>query len=117
MGNPVVHFEIGVKDAPAAQKFYADLFGWKINADNPMNYGMVDTDSGGEGVGGGISKPPDGSGPYTTFYVNCEDVKAKLDEAEKLGAKVVMPPMQVPEGPEIAMFADADGNVIGLAKM
>jgi predicted enzyme related to lactoylglutathione lyase len=117
MGNPVVHFEIGVKDAAAAQKFYADLFGWKINADNPMNYGMVDTDSGGEGVGGGIAKPPDGSGPYTTFYVNCEDVKAKLDEAEKLGATVVMPPMQVPEGPEIAMFSDADGNVIGLAKM
>jgi predicted enzyme related to lactoylglutathione lyase len=25
--------------------------------------------------------------------------------------------MQVPEGPEIAMFSDPDGNVIGLAKM
>jgi len=25
--------------------------------------------------------------------------------------------MQVPDGPEIAMFADPDGNVIGLAKM
>ena len=116
MGNPVVHFEIGVKDEAAAQKFYADLFGWKINADNPANYGMVDTDSGGEGVGGGIAQPPQG-GPYTTFYVNCDDVQAKLNEAEKLGAKVVMPPMQVPEGPEIAMFSDPDGNVIGLAKM
>jgi predicted enzyme related to lactoylglutathione lyase len=28
-----------------------------------------------------------------------------------------MPPMQVPDGPEIAMFADLDGNVIGLSKM
>jgi len=28
-----------------------------------------------------------------------------------------MPPMQVPEGPEIAMFSDPDGNVVGLAKM
>jgi len=28
-----------------------------------------------------------------------------------------MPPMQVPDGPEIAMFADPDGNVIGLSKM
>ena len=117
MGNPVVHFEIGVNDSEAANKFYADLFGWKIDASNPMNYGVVDTDSEGQGIGGGISKPPKGSGPYTAFYVNVDDVQAKLDEAEKLGAKTVMPPMQVPEGPEIAMFSDPDGNLIGLAKM
>jgi predicted enzyme related to lactoylglutathione lyase len=116
MGNPVVHFEIGVKDNEAANKFYADLFGWKINSDNPMSYGIVDTDSGGQGIGGGIAKPPEG-GPYTTVYVNCDDLQAKLDQAEKLGAKTIMPPMQVPDGPEIAMFADPDGNVIGLAKM
>jgi uncharacterized protein len=116
MGDPVVHFEIGVKDEAAANKFYGALFGWKINADNPANYGMVDTDSGGEGVGGGIAKPPEG-GPYTTFYVNVSDVQAKLDEAAKLGAKTVMPPMQIPDGPEIAMFSDPDGNVIGLSKM
>jgi predicted enzyme related to lactoylglutathione lyase len=69
-----------------------------------------------EGVAGGIAKPPEG-GPYTTFDVNCDDVQAKLDEAEKLGAKVVMPPMRVPEGPGIAMFSDPDGNIIGLSKM
>ena len=48
MGNPVVHFEIGVNDSDAANKFYADLFGWKIDSSNPMNYGIVDTDSAGE---------------------------------------------------------------------
>ena len=116
MGNPVVHFEIGVKDDKAASKFYADLFGWNINSDNPANYGMVDTDSSGEGIGGGIAKPPEG-GPYTTVYVNVDDVQAKLDQAEKLGAKTIVPPMQVPEGPEIAIFTDPDGNMIGLAKM
>jgi uncharacterized protein len=116
MGNPVVHFEIGVKDQDAANKFYAQLFGWKINTDNPVGYGIVDTDSGGEGIGGGIAKPPEG-GPYTTFYVNVDDVQAKLDEAVKLGAQTVVPPMQVPEGPEIALFTDPDGNLVGLAKM
>jgi predicted enzyme related to lactoylglutathione lyase len=117
MGNPVVHFEIGVTDDKAAQKFYADLFGWKIDANNPMSYGIVDSDSPGQGIGGGISKPPDGSGPYVTVYVNVEDLQAKLDQAEKLGGKTVMPPMEVPGGPEIAMFADLDGNVVGLSKM
>lgn len=116
MGNPVVWFEIGVKNDAAASKFYGDLFGWKISSDNPANYGMVDTDSGGEGVPGGIAQPPEGA-PYTTFYVNVPDVGAKLAEAEKLGAKTLMQPMQVPDGPEIGMFADPEGNVIGLSKM
>ena len=49
MGNPVVHFEVLGKDGEALQSFYSDLFDWKINADNPMNYGIVDT--GGEGPG------------------------------------------------------------------
>jgi hypothetical protein len=116
MGNPVVHFEIGVKDDAAANKFYGQLFGWKINSDNPANYGMVDTDSGGQGIGGGIAKPPEG-GPYVTVYVAADDVQAKLDEAEKLGAKVMVPPIQVPDGPEIALFTDPEGNLVGLAKM
>jgi predicted enzyme related to lactoylglutathione lyase len=29
----------------------------------------------------------------------------------------VLPPMQIPDGPEIAMFADPDGNMIGPSKM
>ena len=42
MPNPVVHFEVSSADAEKAQKFYGDLFGWHIDANNPMNYGMVD---------------------------------------------------------------------------
>ena len=52
-----------------------------------------------------------------TFYVNVPDVAAALKTAESLGAKTVMPPMAVPGGPEIAQFADPDGNIIGLSKM
>ena len=116
MGNPVTHFEIAVKDDAAARRFYGDLFGWKITHHEPTGYGMVDTDSGGEGIGGGVAKPPDGA-PYVTIYVSVDDLQGKIDQAEKLGATVIMPPMQVPEGPEIAMFSDPDGNVIGLSKM
>ena len=38
MGQPVVHFEVIGKDGAKLQKYYADLFGWKISADNEMNY-------------------------------------------------------------------------------
>ena len=42
MGQPVVHFEVVGKDGDKLQSYYAELFGWNINSDNPMNYGMVD---------------------------------------------------------------------------
>lgn len=112
MGNPVVHFEVAGGDAAGLQKFYGSLFDWKIDADNPMNYGMVDTSG---GIGGGVGPSPDGQ-KHLTFYVQVADLQAALDKAEKLGAKTVMAPMDIPDGPSIAQFADPEGNVVGLIK-
>ena len=41
MGQPVVHFEVIGKDGERLQRYYSELFGWQIDADNPMGYGMV----------------------------------------------------------------------------
>ena len=73
MGQPVVHFEVIGKDAEKLQSYYADLFGWKIDASNPMKYGIVSRDenlsSEGTGIGGGIGTGPDGYEGHVTFYV------------------------------------------------
>ena len=50
MAQPVIHFEVTGKDAGALQKYYGDLFDWKMDADNPMNYGIVE--KAGDGIGG-----------------------------------------------------------------
>jgi predicted enzyme related to lactoylglutathione lyase len=113
MTDPVIHFEIIGKDAAGLQKFYADLFGWDIDAGNPLNYGVVAAGEG--GIGGGVGPTMDGSA-RTMFYVGVEDLQAKIDAAQALGATTIMPPMDVPGGPSIAMFADPDGNLIGLMK-
>ena len=36
MGQPVAFFEIVSTDAPRAQQFYAELFGWQVAADPEM---------------------------------------------------------------------------------
>jgi hypothetical protein len=46
MGAPVVHFEIMGGEGGQLEKFYSELFGWKINSNNPMKYGVVDTGGG-----------------------------------------------------------------------
>ena len=111
MANTVSWFEVSGKDGGKLQKFYGDLFDWKVDADNPQNYGMVEAGEG--GIGGGITASQDGSSGVTV-YVAVDDLQKTLDKAEKLGGKTILPPMDVEGGPKIAMFADPEGNAIGL---
>ena len=116
MAAPVVHWEINAKDGKRAQEFYASLFDWKINADNPMNYGLVDTGSK-EGARGGIGQNSDSQpGPSVTFYVQVNDLQAYLAKAESMGGRTIVPPTEIPGMVTFAQFADPEGNVIGLLK-
>lgn len=110
MPNPVVHFEIQVKDTEAAQEFYGKLFGWDIQADNPMQYGLVDTKAG--GINGGVTTDP--AAPQVVIYVEVKDLQAALDKAESLGGKTVLPPREIPGVVTFAVMSDPEGNVIGL---
>lgn len=115
MGAPVTHFEILGRPGSAKQlqDFYAALFDWKIDASNPMNYGMVAKE--GEGIGGGVGEGRD-EGGWVTIYVEVDDLRAALDKAVSLGGTIINEPMEVPGGPELAHFEDPSGQIIGLAK-
>jgi predicted enzyme related to lactoylglutathione lyase len=113
MPNPVVHFEILGKDGKKTQQYYGSLFGWKIDANNPMSYGMVN--NGGEGIDGGVAQAEQGQ-PAVTFYVQVDDPQKYLDKAIALGGKLIMPVTDVPEMVTMCQFADPDGNVIGIVK-
>jgi uncharacterized protein len=112
MGQPVVHFEVTGRDGAALQKFYGDLFDWKIEADNAMNYGIVQKE--GEGIGGGVGQTPEGEG-HVTFYVSVDDINATLEKAESMGGKTVMPRTAM-EMVTFALLADPEGHVVGLVE-
>jgi predicted enzyme related to lactoylglutathione lyase len=118
MGKPVVHFEIMGSDAEKLRSFYSQLFGWNINADNPMNYGIVDRadnlGADGIGIGGGIGAMPDTPG-HVTVYVEVPDVAAALAAAERLGGTKLMGPEPVPgQDLVIGLFTDPEGHVMGV---
>jgi predicted enzyme related to lactoylglutathione lyase len=120
MGQPVVHFEIIGKDPKKLQSYYGELFGWDIDANNPMAYGIVQRESNlnadGVGIGGGIGAGPEGYGGHTTFYVEVPDVGAALAKAESLGGSRMMGPETVMEGVEIGLFTDPEGHVVGVVR-
>ncbi len=114
MGAPVVHFEIGCRNSQKATKFYAELFGWKIEAQGPA--AMIDTQGGGAGIDGHITALGHEPHNYLTVYAQVGDLNASLQKAESLGGKTVIPPQEVPGMGHFAWFADPEGNVVGLWK-
>ncbi len=118
MGQPVVHFEVITKDMEQAQAFYSGMFGWELNADNPMGYAIVDREANltreGVGIGGGIGRAPEGYDGHVTFYVAVPDVEAALQQAESLGGARMMGPEQVMGDLVIGVFTDPEGRVVGL---
>ncbi len=115
MQHPVVWFEVMGENGERLQSFYSKLFGWKIDASNPMKYGMVEAVNG-QGIPGGVGQLGDQPWPKVTFYVSTESVDASLEQAEKLGGKVLTPRTVMPDGPVIGTFTDVEGNAIGLVE-
>ena len=120
MGQPVVHFEVIGKDGGKLQSYYAELFGWEIDAENPMSYGIVpregNTNPDGVGIGGGVGTGPEGYDGHITFYVEVADVEAALAKAESLGGTRMMGPETIMDGVELGQFTDPEGHLVGLVK-
>jgi uncharacterized protein len=108
------------KDASKLQQYYSELFGWQIDADNPMSYGMVAREGNvnpeGVGIGGGVGTGPEGYEGHVTFYVEVPDVEAALAKAESLGGTRVWGPEKIMDQVELGQFNDPEGHMIGLVK-
>jgi len=108
---PIVHWEIQARNADALHGFYRDLFGWTIDANNEMKYGMVES-AGKGGINGGIGGTPDGASRIVV-YAQVNDINDTLAKVESLGGKTVMPRTDI--GVVImALFQDPDGNTFGV---
>jgi hypothetical protein len=113
MTHPVVHWEIGGRDAGALRDFYHKAFGWSLT-DAGANYTLVAPADG--GFGGGIMQTPEGTPPYVTIYVQVDDLDTALGEVQRLGGTTVVPPTVIDGTASFAMFADPEGHVVGLLK-
>jgi predicted enzyme related to lactoylglutathione lyase len=112
----VAWFEVTGKDGPALQRFYGELFDWKIqDAGDGSGYGLVQ--AGERGIGGGIGPAEDGGPGQVTFYVEVDDPAFYLQKAEQLGGRTIVPPTTLEQfGLTFAFFADPEGHAVGLSK-
>lgn len=113
MGRPVLQFQVLAQDPDRAERFYAEVFGWTIERDNKLGYRQIDTGSK-LGIQGGIWPAPPEARPFVQLFVGVPDVRATVDAAQKLGARVVVPPSVLPDGDEMAVVLDLEGIPFGL---
>ena len=118
MGQPVVHFEVIGKDGDKLKSYYAEMFGWEIDSNNPMNYGIVQRDGNfspeGSESAAASAAGPEGYEGHVTFYVAVPDVEAALAKAESLGGTRVMGPETIMDDFVLGQFTDPEGHLIGL---
>ena len=117
MANPVTWFEIIGKDAVGLQKFYKEIFDWKLSPPAPEMgmYSMLENE--GQGINGGIGAADDQSPSRVTIYIEVDNPQAYLDKINQAGGKTVVPVTEIPGvGVTFAQFADPDGHVVGLLK-
>jgi predicted enzyme related to lactoylglutathione lyase len=116
MSNPVTWFEIIGKDAIKLQKFYRDVFSWKLSPPEPKmgNYSVLDNE--GRGIAGGVGGAMEGPA-RVSVYIEVDDPQVYMDKATRAGGKMLMPVTHIMDGMvTFAMFADPEGNMIGLMK-
>lgn len=106
--------ELAAKDPTAALAFYQALGGFGASA-MEMPTGTYHLLTSGEEQIAGIMAAPMPEAPHAwTPYVQVPHADATTDKAKRLGAKVIVPPTNIPGVGRFAIFADPQGAVLGV---
>lgn len=121
MNNPVVWFEIGTIDIERARAFYAEVFqtSFQLVEMPGMTMYMFASSPEGAGAGGALVQGDDNTPSMegSIIYFGSNDVSVEIGRVEKAGGTVLLPKTSIGDFGIIAMFADTEGNRIGIHSM
>jgi uncharacterized protein len=110
--------ELMTTDAPAAMKFYNEIFGWQPSEAMDMGalgkYQMFNRAHG--MIGGMMNKPPEMANvpPNWTIYFRVPDINAAVERIKANGGKILNGPMEVPGGDWVVNAMDPQGAAFAL---
>jgi predicted enzyme related to lactoylglutathione lyase len=112
--------ELATRDLEGAKSFYPRIFGWGVKS-NPMPEGgeYVEWQVDGRSVAGalamGAQYPPQAPSHWLVYFA-VADTDATVSKAQTLGATVVVPPMDIPQG-RFAVLSDPQGATFGVIRI
>ncbi|MGB8355118.1 MAG: SRPBCC domain-containing protein [Chthoniobacteraceae bacterium] len=105
--------ELLTTDVDGAKSFYTKLFGWEtVPMPGGMPYTILKKDGG--DVGGLMKSPVPGAPAQWVAYVSVANTDKSAKSATALGAKIVVPPFDIPKIGRIALLQDPQGATFGL---
>jgi len=100
--HTIVHFEIPAENVEKLMKFYSELFGWKMEKVQWMDYWPIETvpvNKQGQpirpGVNGGLYRKETAE-IKPLNYINVESVDEYIKNIKALGGKIIIPKQEVP---------------------
>jgi predicted enzyme related to lactoylglutathione lyase len=110
--HSIVHVELSAKDSKAAGKFYADIFGWKVESWQDSDYVTFETEP---DRGGGFNTiDKDHKAGEVIPYILVDDIDAMLAKIKSQGGKIVQVKTEIGGVGHYGLFEDASGNRLGL---
>jgi uncharacterized protein len=110
--------ELMTTDAPAALKFYSEVFGWQPSEEMDMGpmgkYHMFNRPHG--MIGGMMNKPPEMANvpPFWLIYFRVPDIDVAVERIKANGGMITNGPMEVPGGDWIVNAVDPQGAAFAL---
>jgi predicted enzyme related to lactoylglutathione lyase len=118
--HTIIHFEIPADNVEKLTKFYAELFKWKFEKAEWMDYWLIETvpvDEHGhparQGVNGGLYKK-EGTNDKPRNYISVESIDDYIKKIKALGSKIIVPKQEVPNTGWTAIAVDPEGNPFGI---
>jgi uncharacterized protein len=106
--------ELLTNDLETVKNFYTQLFGWKLEqaCTSEVEYTIVKSND--REIAGMMTLPPEAAqaAPNWSTYVTVDDVDVTAAKAEELGAKIVVPPQDIPQVGRFCVLQDPQGAYI-----
>jgi hypothetical protein len=113
MAAEIIHIEFKSANFPRTSEFYAKVFDWQMEQNAAASY-MKLSATGGPSAGWVRADLVQSPGPIA--YLPVDDLEATLNEVERAGGRILVRGLPFAGGGEIGLFADPDGNVLGIWK-
>jgi len=111
MPAEIAHIEFKSANFARTSEFYAKLFDWQMEQNASASYMKL---ASGDGPSAGWFRADLVQSPGPVAYLPVDDLEAKLTAVEKAGGRILVRSLPFAGGGEIGLFADPDGNVLGL---